>query len=560
MRYNPLYFIDQPSNLDCVLMSLMHLSRLIKFPIMKNLSTIALAFGLLFFCSCSSEQKRTTSSEIKNNDRPNVIFIMADDHAQKAISAYDNTLIETPHIDRLYEEGMLLENSFVTNSICAPSRATMLTGKFSHLNGKKDNMDTFDISQMIFPKLLRKNGYQTAMIGKWHLKSRPQGFDYWDILIGQGDYYQPEFVSNEDTTIVEGYTTDIITDKVLDYLENRDQEKPFCVFYHHKAPHRNWMPNIKDLALYSTTDFELPETFSDDYEGRPAAREADMRIEDMFLSFDMKLHESSYEVETGTGGNQEFDPEEYWRMAYQRLTQEQRQLWDAHYDTINENFRNGSLSGRALTAWKFQQYLKDYLRCIKSIDDNVGRLLQYLDGQGLTENTIVIYTSDQGFYLGEHGWYDKRFMYEQSLRTPFLIRYPKEIKGRTRSAHLIQNIDYAPTLLDYAQVPIPADMQGISLRGILSGKEPEEWRSSIYYHYYEYPHGWHHVAKHEGVRTDRYKLIHFYGDTEYWELYDLQLDSSEKNNLYNQPLYREVQDNLLEELAVLKERYKVTIP
>ncbi|MEH0152917.1 sulfatase [Limibacter armeniacum] len=493
------------------------------------------------------------------NKRPNIIFIMSDDHAQRAISAYDSTLIQTPNIDRIANEGALFTNSFVTNSICAPSRAVMLTGKFSHVNGKKDNLDTFDGSQQTFPKILQENGYTTAVIGKWHLKSTPQGFDYYDILIGQGEYYQPRFVSERDTTVVEGYVTDIITDKAIEFIEGRKQGEPFCLLYHHKAPHRPWMPNVKDLGMYNNVDLPIPASFLDEYDGRIAAKEADMRIDDMYLSFDLKLHKRSYKEETGTGGNANFKPERNWEATYARLTPEQKRLWDAHYDTINDNFKQANLSDKALSKWKLQRYLKDYLRCIKSVDDNICRLLEYLDATGLAKNTIVVYTSDQGFYLGEHGWFDKRFMYEQSMRTPLMVRYPNRIEAGTKVDKLVQNIDYAPTLLEYAGVDVPIDMQGLSLTKVVAGKPIKDWRKELYYHYYEYPDGWHSVKKHYGVRSDRYKLIHFYDDVDSWELYDLLKDPDEINNLFNDRKYKRTQAQMMSALRRLQQQYGDTI-
>ncbi len=378
---------------------------------------------------------------------PNIIVIMADDHAEKAISAYGSTLIRTPNIDRLADEGIRFSSSFVTNSICAPSRAVLLTGKYSHRNGLRDNRDVFDGSQMTFPKLLQQAGYETALVGKWHLKTEPMGFDIWRVLIGQGHYYRPVFLENGVEVEHAGYVTDLITDFALEFLENRDKEKPFCLLYHHMAPHRNWMPSPQHLDLFSEDELPLPPTFGDDYKGRLAAQEADMRIKDMYLSLDMKLHKQSYERETGTGGNLEFDPEPAWRASYARMTEQEKAAWDARYEPINQAFGDSPPEGAELTEWKYQRYIKDYLRCVASIDDNLGRLLDRLDEQGLSDNTIVIYTSDQGFYLGEHGWYDKRFMYEESMRTPLIIRYPDGITAGQVADTLVVNLDTAPTLL-----------------------------------------------------------------------------------------------------------------
>lgn len=502
---------------------------------------------LILFSSCKSEIMK-----------PNIIFIMSDDHVEQAISGYNSNLIKTPNIDRIAEEGILFTNSFVTNSICAPSRAVLLTGKYSHLNGLRDNRDEFDGSQMTFVKLLQKAGYETHIVGKWHLKTNPTGFDNWQILIDQGEYYNPVFIENGVEKQYTGYTTDIITDKAIDILKQRDQNKPVCLLVHHKAPHRNWMPNIKHLEVYNDTDLPLPETFYDDYSNRLAAAEADMRINDIFLSFDLKLKKGFYKKETGTGGNAEFagNAEKAWQLTFERLNEDQRKAWDVHYDLVSENFQKANLSGKELLIWKYQRYIKDYLRCILSIDENVGRLLDYLDEIGLSENTIVIYTSDQGFYLGEHGWYDKRFMYEESLSMPLLMRYPREIKAGQISDHMVLNLDFAPTFLDFAGVDIPEEMQGTSFRPLTLGTTPDDWRNSMHYHYYEYPHGWHNVKRHYGIRTLRYKLIHFYYDIDSWELYDLEKDPLETNNLYNDPTYADVIKDLKTELQKLQLKYE----
>ena len=486
---------------------------------------------------------------------PNIIVIMADDHAERAISAYGSTLIRTPNIDRLADEGILFSSSFVTNAICAPSRAALLTGKYSHRNGLRDNRDEFDSSQMTFPKLLQQAGYETALVGKWHLKTEPTGFDHWRVLIGQGHYYRPVFLENGLEVEHPGYVTDLITDFALDFLDNRDAGKPFLLLYQHSAPHRNWMPSPKHLDLFADRDLPLPPTLRDDYEGRPAAHEADMRIDDMYLSFDLKLHDRSYERETGTGGKIGYDPEPAWENSYARMTEQEKAAWDAHYEPINHAFAENPPEGTELTEWKYQRYIKDYLRCVASIDDNLGRLLDRLDEQGLRDNTIVIYTSDQGFYLGEHGWYDKRFMYEESMRTPLIIRYPRGIPAGQVADALVVNLDTAPTLLDYAGVPVPPEMQGRSLRPLTLGETPENWRQGVYYHYYEYPHGWHNVRPHYGVRTDRYKLIHFYGELDVWELYDLERDPHELTNLCGNAEYTDISQTLLEQLRALQREF-----
>ncbi len=524
---------------------------------MHRCSITMLVLSLAAMMACSGG-----AGNQEPNVRPNILFIMSDDHAEQAISAYGSSLLETPNIDRIAREGILFANSFVTNSICAPSRATMLTGKFSHLNGLRDNRDQFDGSQLTFPKLLQQAGYQTGVIGKWHLKTKPTGFDKWQVLVGQGEYYQPRIATEKDTLVIEGYTTDVITDLALQFLDERDQDKPFCLLYHHKAPHRNWMPHVDDLDLFAIDTIPEPSTLFDDYDGRPAAAAADMRIRDMFLSGDMKLHKDSYPgKDTNSGGagvGTQVDREAGWAAMYNRLTPEQKAKWDRHYDPINESFKNDPPTGKDLVRWKYQRYMKDYLRTVKAVDDNIGRVLDYLDEEGLSENTLVVYTSDQGFYLGEHGWYDKRFMYEESLGMPLVMRMPGVIKAGQRSEALVQNLDFAPTFLDYAGVEVPREMQGASMRTLLETGEDENWRDAIYYQYFEYPHGWHMVKQHYGVRTDRYKLIHFHNDIDHWELFDLELDPNELHNRYDDPEMEAIQQQLVEKLQELRKKYQVS--
>lgn len=517
---------------------------------------LSLTVVLALSWSC---QQENASQEERTSAPPNIIFIMTDDHAVQATSCYGSDLIETPNIDRIAREGIRFDNSFVTNSICAPSRAVLLTGKYSHVNGLRDNRDVFDGSQLTFPKLLQKAGYQTAIVGKWHLKTAPTGFDYWNVLIGQGAYYNPEMVENGDTTTYTGYTTDVITDLALQNLENRDASKPFCLLYHHKAPHRNWMPNTKHLDLYKDETIPLPETFWDDYETRSAAaHEQDMRIEDMYMSLDMKLMPEDFGGEDpGTGGNENANPINSWLNNLERMTPEQRAAWDAHYDQVRAEYRERRPTGKELIEWKYQRYMKDYLRTVVSVDENIGRVLDYLHEQRLAENTIVVYTSDQGFYLGEHGWYDKRFMYEESLRMPLVMRYPAAVPARQTTDAMVLNLDFAPTLLDYAGVAVPEEMQGRSFRPIAEGKSPGDWREAMYYHYYEYPHGWHDVKKHYGVRTGRYKLIHFYDDIDAWELYDLEKDPNEVNNVIDDAAYDKVEAMLRQRLDSLRRVYRV---
>jgi arylsulfatase A-like enzyme len=486
---------------------------------------------------------------------PNILFIMSDDHTEQAISAYGSRLIKTPNIDRIAREGMLFRNAFVTNSICAPSRAVLLTGKYSHLNGLRDNRDEFDGSQQTFPKLLQKQGYQSAIVGKWHLQSDPTGFDHWKILDGQGFYYRPVFLDNGKKVELEGYATDLITEHALEFLEKRDPEKPFMLLYHHKAPHRNWMPALRHLDLYSNREIPRPETFWDDYQGRPAAAAADMRVADMYLSSDMKLQQEVYGKETGSGGHPTWDAAAGWKTTYLRMTEQERAVWDAHYGPINREYAENRPQGRALTEWKYQRYMEDYLATVAAVDEGIGRVLDYLDEKGLADNTIVVYTSDQGFYLGEHGWFDKRFMYEESQSTPLLVRFPGVIEPGSVSDRLVLNLDFAPTFLDYAGVEVPKEFQGQSLRALLEAKSVPDWRDAIYYHYYEYPHGWHAVQTHYGVRTDRYKLIRFYGDVESWELFDLENDPHELENRYGDAAMAGVQNALHQRLGELRRQF-----
>lgn len=480
--------------------------------------------------------------------RPNILFIFSDDHGYQAISAYGGRLKDiapTPNIDRIAEKGMLFNKCYVTNSICAPSRATILTGKHSHLNGVIDNRVKFDGSQQTFPKLLQKVGYQTAIVGKWHLKTEPTGFDFWQVLPGQGQYYNPDFLTPEGKKRETGYVTDIIADKTIDWLENkRDKEKPFIFMMQNKAPHRSWWPATRHLHLFD--DITIPEPFNlfDDYSGRgTAAHKQDMTIaKTMRLAQDLKV-----DTKDKNGAQLE--------RAKNRMTDEQRKAWDAAYTPKNEAFLKKHLKGKELVRWKYQRYMKDYLRCIRAVDENVGRVLDYLDKSGLAENTVVIYSSDQGFYLGEHGWFDKRWMYEESYRTPLIAKWPGVITPGTTNNDLVSNLDFAQTFLDMAGASQPLDMQGVSLTPVMAGKTPQNWRKSLYYHYYEYP-AVHSVRRHEGVATKRYKLINFY-DLGEWELYDLDKDPHEMHSEYDNPQYAPVVADLKKELARLRKFYKL---
>jgi arylsulfatase A-like enzyme len=503
---------------------------------------------LFLFMACTPKQ-----AEQENAKPPNILYIMSDDHAYQAISAFGYDLIRTPNIDRLSKEGILFENSFVTNSICAPSRAVLLTGKHSHLNGVLDNLLPFDGSQQTFPKLLQKAGYETAMIGKWHLKTTPTGFDYFEILRGQGEYYNPFFIGEKDTTQIEGYVTDITTDLAIEWLKSRENKKPFCLLLHHKAPHRNWMPNLKHLSLYDGEDLPVPDTYFDDYNTRSAAaREQEMEIaRDMRDAWDLKVKPEDPDVD-------KWEDKGYAWHYGKLMTDEQRTTWDAHYDPLNEEYKDGDMTEEEKAIWKYQRYIKDYLRCIASVDENVGRVLDVLDELNLSENTLIVYTSDQGFYLGEHGWFDKRFMYKESFRMPLLMRYPDLTEGGKTVTQLVQNLDFAPTFLELAGVAIPEDMQGLSLVPLMKEENPEDLRNSIYYHYYEYP-GAHMVKRHYGIRNDRFKLIHFYHDIDAWELYDLKNDPNEVNNLIDNPGYEDMIQSLKEELKQLQVQYKDSI-
>jgi arylsulfatase A-like enzyme len=454
--------------------------------------------------------------------RPNILFIMSDDHAAHAMSCYGSRINRTPHLDRIAEGGMRFDNCFCTNSICTPSRAAILTGTYNHVNGVTTLASKMDGRQLTVQQLLREQGYQTAIIGKWHLGHGgihdPTGFDYWNVLPGQGLYHDPVMIEMGVEKVFPGYVTDLITDMSLDWLRQRDAERPFCLMVHHKAPHRSWEPDAKHAQLYEDEDIPTPVTFDDDYSERArAAAEARMRIDRDLNATDLK---------------QPVPP---------------------------------GLTPAEEKHWKYQRYIKDYLRCVASIDDNVGRLLDYLDAEGLAENTIVMYTSDQGFFLGDHGWYDKRFMYEESLRMPFIVRYPREIEAGSVNAGMILNVDFAPTWLDFAGVEIPERFQGASFRPLLRGEQPEGWQTAMYYRY------WMHLANHRvyahyGVRTLRHKLIYYYADAlgqpgaiddprpPEWELFDLERDPYELHSVYDRPEYADVVMQLKAQLRALQEK------
>ena len=476
------------------------------------------------------------------DNRPNIVFIFSDDHAWQAVSAYGESrhLIQTPNIDRLAKEGMRFDRCLVPNPLCGPSRATVLTGKYSHMNGFYSNQNcVFDGSQETFPKLLQATGYQTAMVGKWHLESDPTGFDYWEILRKQGQYYNPPMFRNGESVTHEGYVTDIITDLSLDWLKHRDRSKPFLLMCHNKAPHRIWEPALRDLNFDHDRTYELPKTLFDDYSGRGAAEHE----QNMTIDRTMRLQQDCKLAAPG-----DLDPD-------------QRKVWDAYYDLRNAEFEKANLTGKALVEWKYNRYMHDYLGCVKGVDDNVGRILQYLDDTGLASNTIVIYSSDQGFFLGEHGWFDKRWIFEESARAPLLVRWPDRVRPGSVCDKMVSNLDFAETFLDAAGIQPSDDMQGQSLIPLLKGETPANWRTAFYFHYYEFPFD-HNVHPQYGVITDRYKLVHIYTpddlkpDVNYWELFDLQKDPDEMLSVYDNPEYAGVRAGLMKELTDLRSQLK----
>ncbi|MBS1668321.1 MAG: sulfatase [Bacteroidetes bacterium] len=479
---------------------------------------------LLLFCS----------GAISAQKRPNILLIVSDDHAYQAISAYGSKLMQTRNIDRIAHGGVIFKNAFVTNSLCGPSRAVILTGKYSHVNGFKDNDHSrFDGSQDSFIKELQKNGYQTSWIGKWHLETTPQGFDFWQVLPGQGSYYNPDFLMMDGSKKrIDGYVSNIIEDISENWLDHRDTRKPFCLVIGHKATHRNWLPDTADLGKFDHQSFPLPHDFFDDYTGRKAASMQDMTIaKTLTMDYDLKI-----------GTNDKAD------IGLKRMNPAQRKRYDDYYKKIADDFDARKLSGKALTEWKYERYMRDYLSTAIGLERNIGRVLDYLDTHGLSKNTIVIYMSDQGFYMGEHGWFDKRWMYEESFRTPMVMRYPGVVKPGSTCSGLVMNLDIAPTLLDAAGVQIPKDMQGKSFLPLLKKNMPIH--DALYYHYYE--NGTHSVSPHFGVRTKQYKLICFYEKVNSWEFYDLKTDPHEMHNVYGKKEYEP-------KIALLRKRLKELI-
>jgi len=503
-------------------------------PTLKGGIFLAAMQGVLFPLQAPAQEKKAPQ-------RLNIIHIMSDDHSYQAISAYGHPLsaqAPTPNMDRLAAEGIRFDRAYVENSLSTPARACLMTGLYSHQNGQRTLGKGIDSTVTFVSELLQQGGYQTAMIGKWHMQCEPKGFDYFYIFNGQGDYYNPNLkshLSGGKYIREEGYATDLVTAHALDFLEQRDPDKPFCLYVHHKAPHRNWMPPLQYLDLYEDVTFPLPETFHDDYSGKgEAAREQRMTIDkDMTYVYDLKIGE--LDKEPSRAGHAKG-----LARGLARMDSVSRAAWEAAYGPRNRAFLESHLEGEALLEWKYQRYVRDYLRCIRSVDDSVGEILEYLDSHGLAENTIVVYTSDQGFYMGEHGWFDKRFMYEESFRTPLIIRYPGR-RGGIVSQAFVQNLDFAPTYLDVAGMKAPEEMSGRSLLPVIrkDGRQPLRWRKYMYYHYYDLP-SEHNVLKHDGVSDKRYKLIHFYGgkDGDYSEFYDLRKDPNEMHDCYADKRYR----------------------
>jgi len=488
-------------------------------------------------------------------EQPNILFIFSDDHAPHAIGAYNGWLKEvdpTPNIDKLAKQGMLFENSFCTNSICGPSRAVILSGKHSHKNGFMNNGNSFDWDQQTFAKVLQKSGYNTAIYGKSHLKGAPQGFDDWKVLPGQGLYYNPDMKTPKGMKRIEGHCTDIVTDLAIEWLKvGREDNKPFCLMVQHKAPHRNWMPAERHLHLYDDIEIPYPNTLFDKWhDNAPPARFQELEIDrHMHLNFDLFV-----DLTADFPGNEfvgRFD-RSAWRNL-QRMTVEQTKAWRDAYGAKDAEFHRLNLQADELVRWKYQRYAKNYLRCVKGVDESVGRLMATLDQMDLDENTVVIYSSDQGFFIGDHGWYDKRWMYEESLKMPFICKWPGVTKPGSRVKELIQNLDYGETFIEMAGAKIPDDMQGKSLVPLLKGEHPDDWRKSIYYHYYEYP-SVHMVPRHYGVRTEQYKLIYFYQFDE-WEFYDLKADPDELQNKYENKEYADQIAVCKKELARLRKHY-----
>lgn len=487
-------------------------------------------------------------------ERPNIIYIMSDDHDADAISAYNKNLISTPNIDRIANDGILFNKCFVGNSICSPARATLLTGQHSHKNGLKDNFTRFDSSKITMPKLLQQNNYQTAIVGKWHLHSYPQGFDYWKILPGQGLYYEPLLIDmNGDTSVYHGYATDVITNEAIHWLNDRDRNKPFVLLLHHKAPHRTFLPPLKYIEQFHSKKIPEPSTLYADTSGHGSAWRiqtmsilnvmrlcSDLKVDPKYLIDIPWLKPDSTEIS-------------YYNTIMDRIPQPDRDKIKEIYAERGKLLEQLKPKGKELLKYKYQWYMQDYLACVASVDENVGKILKYLDENDLSKNTLLIYTSDQGFYLGENGWFDKRFMYDVSMKTPLLMKWPGHIKPKIVTNAMVQNIDFAPTILNVAGVDIPKWMQGLSLMPVFEGKKKSLERPYLYYHYYEYSPD-HTVIPHLGIRGQKYKLIYFYTVNE-WELYDLEKDPVEQHNLIHSTAYEKVFLLMKKELIKLRDLY-----
>ena len=524
------------------------------------ITTIIMAAAIIFLSgpadSAQAKDKSNATETKATAQRPNILFLFSDDHAIKSISAYGGPLADvapTPSIDQLARQGAVFLNSFCANSICGPSRATILTGKHSHKNGFMRNTGKgMDQTQWTVAKELQANGYNTAVIGKWHLKTTPVGFDHWEIFPGQGSYYNPVFVQQDGSNKrFEGYATDLTTDKAINWLDSRDDSKPFFLMCQHKAPHRTFAPALRHLDAFNDVQIPEPETLFDDYANRSSTLARNqMEIDRHFdWAYDAKVRKNE------RGDVVLPKPDRYGTPEYNRMTDQQKQVWDAHFGPQNQaflaDFKAGKLSHQEIVRWKYQRYMKNYLGTVKAVDESVGRMLKYLDDNGLAENTIVIYSSDQGFFLGEHGWYDKRWMFEESFRMPFLVRWPGVVKPQSQPTELIQNIDYAPTFLEMAGLSVPAEIQGNSLVPIMNGTV-KKWRESLYYAYYEF--GEHAVPQHFGVRSMTHKLF-FFPATNEWNMFDLTNDPQEMVNVYNQPKYKRVQASLEQEFDQLRVQY-----
>ncbi len=489
--------------------------------------------SLLLACTAVAAPASASAQSSDATSRPNILFLFTDDHATQAIGAYGSRINQTPNLDRLAAEGMLFRRALVSNSLCGPSRAVIQTGKYSHLNGFRTNKDTFDNSQQTAPKLLQKAGYQTAIVGKWHLKTAPTGFDHYEVLKGQGQYYNPMLITNGKNVNHVGYTTDIIGDRSIEWLKSRDRTRPFFLMSQHKAPHGRWEPALRHLTLFENETIPEPPTLFDDYSGRgPAAKQHKMGIADHMGDARLMLKYSS------------------------KHTPEQLAVFDGYFKPRNKEFLAANLQGSVRTSWHYQRFIKNYLRCVQAVDENIGRLLNFLEAEGLAENTVVIYSSDQGFYLGEHGWFDKRWMYEESLRTPLIVRWPGVVKPGSQNTDIVSNLDFAETFLDLADAPVPNDMQGASLVPVLRGATPKNWRKTFYYHYHES--GGHGVPVHFGVTTGRHKLIHFQDKgLDAWELFDLKEDPQEMKSVYDEPAYAKVVKRLKGEMTRLRKEFQV---